>query len=402
MLFAIDPGHGAKKNGIIDPGAGGVLQEAKEVLDIATHLIAILESAGHKAINTRPTGDYTSTSAELQARCDAANVAKADYFISIHLNAYNGQAKGTQSFIGSDAGKGLAEGITSKLAGLGFVKREVQRANYYVLKNTTMTAILVECCFCDNAEDGKRYRDLGGAPRIAKAIAEALIGTNRGSVNPTKLSMPDAVVPGNSNRTIGDLINNQCEGTCSTVKCKGLSNQIIKQMQALAPGSLVSISDIAQVVKTGDQVNLYMQSEAKKGLERLCAAHVDKRMIVNSCYRTIAQQYLLWSFAQKGVCGISMAAPPGKSNHEDGCAVDLENHASWLSSFEASDNWQWQGRRDPMHFSWVGKKRDDIGNIGIKAFQSLWNLHNQDKLIEDGSWGAKTRAALDKSPVHGW
>jgi hypothetical protein len=214
--------------------------------------------------------------------------------------------------------------------------------------------------------------------------------------------MPEAIIPGNSNRTIGDLINNQCEGTCSTVKCRGLSNQIIAQMQALSPGSLMSISDIKQVVKTGDQVNLFMQSEAKKGLERLCAAHADKQMVVNSCYRTIAQQYLLWSFAQKGVCGISMAATPGKSNHEDGCALDLENHTSWLARFEASNNWQWQGRRDPMHFSWVGKKRDDIGNIGIKAFQTLWNLHNSDKLAEDGIWGDKTAAALRKSPVHGW
>jgi hypothetical protein len=37
---------------------------------------------------------------------------------------------------------------------------------------------------------------------------------------------------------------------------------------------------------------------------------------LNSAIRSSAQQYLLYNWYNKGICGISLAATPGTSNHE--------------------------------------------------------------------------------------
>ena len=48
-------------------------------------------------------------------------------------------------------------------------------------------------------------------------------------------------------------------------------------------------------------------------------------MSINSAFRTVAQQYLLYAWYKQGRCGIGLAATPGNSNHEQGLAVDIED-----------------------------------------------------------------------------
>ena len=47
----------------------------------------------------------------------------------------------------------------------------------------------------------------------------------------------------------------------------------------------------------------------------LIAAANQASLVVNSGYRTVAQQYLLYRWDQLGRCGIAVAATPGNSNH---------------------------------------------------------------------------------------
>jgi hypothetical protein len=96
-------------------------------------------------------------------------------------------------------------------------------------------------------------------------------------------------------------------------------------------------------------------------------------------------------------------AKPGRSNHEDGFAIDTPDWREWRSALEAED-WDHFGDPDPVHFTFIGGGvRDDIGNIGVKAFQSLWNKHNpNDQIDVDGDYGAQTAARLNRSPANGF
>lgn len=78
LLIAVDPGHGGK-----DPGALIEGYKEKDInLNVALKLRDILTKNGIDVIMTR---DKDKT-VDLQQRCDIANKAHANYFISIHCN----------------------------------------------------------------------------------------------------------------------------------------------------------------------------------------------------------------------------------------------------------------------------------------------------------------------------
>jgi hypothetical protein len=121
---------------------------------------------------------------------------------------------------------------------------------------------------------------------------------------------------------------------------------------------------------------------------------------INSAFRTVAQQFLLVKWHQAGRCGISAAAAPGRSNHESGRALDIQN---WSSVRTAMRNvgWSWLGSSDPVHFDHYGSA--DIRGKDVLAFQRLWNRNNPgDKISEDGAYGPQTEARLRKSPSTGF
>jgi N-acetylmuramoyl-L-alanine amidase len=58
---------------------------------------------------------------------------------------------------------------------LGFQSRGVKSTPFFVIKNTQMPAILVECCFCDSTTDMNRF----DAEKMAEAIKVGLIGESK-------------------------------------------------------------------------------------------------------------------------------------------------------------------------------------------------------------------------------
>ena len=167
MKIAIDIGHNAP----IDTGAVGIRREDKMTADVGQRLTKILIENGHYVVETCPSRASTVTSS-LQSRVSVANRAGVDIFVSIHFNAANFRAHGAECYAVSKVGAGIARSILEEITDLGFYNRGVKRAPFYVLKHTTMPAVLVECCFCDSNKDMNLYHpDL-----MAKAIAEGLIG----------------------------------------------------------------------------------------------------------------------------------------------------------------------------------------------------------------------------------
>lgn len=65
--------------------------------------------------------------------------------------------------------------ICKNIEELGFRNRGVKDGSaFYVIKKTTMTAILLEVFFLDNRKDCELYRKIG-VKKIAQAIADGIL-----------------------------------------------------------------------------------------------------------------------------------------------------------------------------------------------------------------------------------
>jgi N-acetylmuramoyl-L-alanine amidase len=199
--------------------------------------------------------------------------------------------------------------------------------------------------------------------------------------------------------TVGNIIKTYADDTCSTASVKDLSLQVIDEMNLLIPNVLVSFDDL-DVSGNEATVNFFLQPKAKEALRR-AIRNKGKTLRLNSAYRTVVQQHILFSWQGSKCVGI--AATPGLSNHEDGLAIDTPDFDEWIPAL-AAEGWEWLGDNDPVHFTYMGGGvRDDIGDIGVKAFQILWNKYNPNDLIAvDGGYGPETAARLDRSPVNGF
>lgn len=169
----INPGH--SPNGNPDPGAtGNGLRECDVVLKIGKRLETYLQNAG---FSTQLLQSDTP-SRTFNEICDPANEYDADLFVSIHCNAFNGVANGTETHIypGSSVSREPAQFVHKQIVKAipQLTDRGVRESNYAVLRKTNMPAILVETAFIDNYEDSKILVDHEDdfAIAIAKGIFE--------------------------------------------------------------------------------------------------------------------------------------------------------------------------------------------------------------------------------------
>ncbi|WP_138502794.1 N-acetylmuramoyl-L-alanine amidase [Nostoc sp. PA-18-2419] len=177
MKFGIDSGHNCPP----DTGARGIKVEDNLTLDVGNRVIPKLRALGHEVVVCKPNSASTVRES-LSKRCATANNSNVDIYVSIHFNSFNGQANGTEVFATSDTGRKIAKPVLDEIVKLGFFNRGVKSGSHlFVLKNTDMPAILVECCFVDSAKD----MNLFNAEAMANAIVKGLTGkVPSGPVNP--------------------------------------------------------------------------------------------------------------------------------------------------------------------------------------------------------------------------
>lgn len=184
---------------------------------------------------------------------------------------------------------------------------------------------------------------------------------------------------------------------CSTAVVAGLSKQIADEIACLDSNLLTRFAPSARLQITSNAVLPYLYSTAKTKLEAVAAT---RTVQVNSAFRTVAQQYLLYRWNQLGRCNISAAATPGRSNHESGRALDLANYSSLISAM-ANQGWSHSVPGDPVHFDHLGSP--DIRGKDVLAFQRLWNRNHPNDIIgEDGLYGPQTEQRLRNSPATGF
>ena len=186
---------------------------------------------------------------------------------------------------------------------------------------------------------------------------------------------------------------------CSTAVANGLSQQIIDEMNAIVPNVLVKFDRLN--VRSGAAVFPYLQRPAYEALSRAISDR-NTTMSINSAYRTIGQQLILFNHSRRRRCGITIAARPGRSNHQSGLAIDINDAQGWRPHLERH-GWKWLGRKDPPHFDYVGGGTRDIRSLAVLAFQKLWNKNNlNDRLAEDSIYGPQVEARLNKAPIEGF
>ena len=176
FIVLIDPGHGGTAPGATHHG----MRESDINLDTANMVMEILAADGIvRAYTTR----YTDVTVANSDRAEMANQL-ADIFVSIHYNAANGRAHGTETlYFVTDAEEGrsfnsrhLAQIIQNQLiAELGSVDRGLRdRPGIIVLNQTRIPSVLVEVGFMDNPEEAARIADPAYRRRAAEAIVRGI------------------------------------------------------------------------------------------------------------------------------------------------------------------------------------------------------------------------------------
>lgn len=168
----IDPGHGGAR-------LGAVYEDVMEKtinLSVSKKLETILKGYGYNVVMTRT----TDVEIGLYERSDIANAVDADIFVSIHSNAADKFPDFTGIYTyyhpSSRRGAKLAQAIQTPLAKItGAVDRGIKDADFVVLRETDMCAVLVEMGFMTNHGElmdliSDSYQD-----KLAQGIAEGIV-----------------------------------------------------------------------------------------------------------------------------------------------------------------------------------------------------------------------------------
>jgi N-acetylmuramoyl-L-alanine amidase len=170
-IVVLDPGHGGP-----DPGAVGInnIYEKEIVLDIGTQVARLLEQQGVTVIMTRS----SDIDLDLQPRVDIAERANATVFVSLHSNAISlsrPDVNGLETYY-YDSGLGLAQSVhQSILEDVPIADRRVRQARFFVIRKTSMPAILIETGFVTGADDARNFQNPSFRRAMANGIARGIL-----------------------------------------------------------------------------------------------------------------------------------------------------------------------------------------------------------------------------------
>lgn len=180
MKIAIDDGHGMETAGKRTPAFsdGSVMRENEFNRAVVAYLHDELIRNGFSVVLTSPEDTDTAYATRVQR----ANEAHADYFVSVHANAFGSgwnDANGVESFVYAlhDAKTtGLARCIQHELIqATGLRDRGVkENPTLYVLRKTTMPAVLCECGFMTNATEAKLLKSDAYRKKCATSICKGI------------------------------------------------------------------------------------------------------------------------------------------------------------------------------------------------------------------------------------
>jgi N-acetylmuramoyl-L-alanine amidase len=169
----IDAGHGGHDRGGIP---GQVVSEKEMTLDVAQRLKKALAANGYRVVMTRDSDVFVP----LGTRVAIANSYANAIFVSIHFNsAKRSGAGGIETYFYNRESLPLASAIHYFVAGgAPSSNRNVRRRGYYVLRKTTVPAVLVECGFLTNPTEAALAQTASYRQKLAEEIATGVRGRN--------------------------------------------------------------------------------------------------------------------------------------------------------------------------------------------------------------------------------
>ncbi len=180
----IDAGHGGTDVGTLMKDENGTpyLYEKDINLEMANYCIAELRARGIKVYATRE----TDKTLQLSDRTNLANSKNADLFVSVHVNYFsNPEASGTLTLYSKTKDGQYPDKISSKEVA-GIIQNKLYQAfgtsnagirsedELYVLRHSTMPAVLIETGFISNDFDRSVLTDSAKLKQGAAAVADAI------------------------------------------------------------------------------------------------------------------------------------------------------------------------------------------------------------------------------------
>lgn len=184
-VVVIDAGHGG-----FDPGkVGATGTHEKDInLQIANKLKAYLEQAGATVVMTRTSdealggvGGKSTKNDDMRYRKESINKSGADIMVSIHQNAFTQpKVRGAQVFYyeNAETSKILAQSVQANIkseADPNNTRSIKSTTSYYVLKVSTMPAIIVECGFLTNPDEERLLKTDEYQQQVAWAIYKGIV-----------------------------------------------------------------------------------------------------------------------------------------------------------------------------------------------------------------------------------
>lgn len=169
----VDAGHGGSNPGAV---GNGVIEERVN-LSVATQLAQNLRNAGYEVMEYRTTRDenvLANVAQDLRNRARMANEWGADYFVSIHTNSsLNPAANGFETYVyripsrAAELAQSIQDAFVSEL---GSKDNGVRSANFSVLRNTNMPAVLCELGYLSNPTEALNLNSPLWQTKAARAI----------------------------------------------------------------------------------------------------------------------------------------------------------------------------------------------------------------------------------------
>lgn len=256
----LDPGHGGHDSGAVGNG----LKEKDIVLKIATYARDFL-STNYDGVSIRMSRN-SDTFVSLSKRTTDANNWGANVYISIHVNAASSpSATGYEDYIWngnvSQSTKDLQNSIHREMVKVfkSFRNRGKKRANFHVLRESRMSAVLTESLFITNQNDAAFLKKDSNLKKIAEHLAIGIAKYfNLSKKSPSTQPSNSNSVPSGGTYTVksGDTLTKIAKKHGTTVdelvRLNNISNpNLIRVNQILRlPGG-----PVYHIVKRGDTVS---------------------------------------------------------------------------------------------------------------------------------------------------
>jgi peptidoglycan hydrolase-like protein with peptidoglycan-binding domain len=188
MRIALSSGHGEHIRGA---SGNPVPPQLEEVTEARRAVERVCDFLAEAEVECETFHDDVSTtqSQNLDRIVNWHNDQDRELDVSIHFNAFDGNAHGTEVLYLTQ--EGLARAVCDAICDAGgFTNRGPKyRSDLAFLNGTNEPAILIEVCFCDNTDDSNLYHE--HFDDICRAIAEVISGQPIGEAPPDRPERPE-------------------------------------------------------------------------------------------------------------------------------------------------------------------------------------------------------------------